>query len=112
MSHLQEARVEILKALSAGLPLAPDVDLEQLAAATEQFTGADLKALLYNSQLEAVHNSSDAGTPHVRILFLKYKSDGCQASKRGKQGTVAQFIIKSFVVHLEAFLYSFVLQAD
>ncbi|XP_041811333.1 peroxisome biogenesis factor 1 isoform X2 [Chelmon rostratus] len=59
-----EARVEILKALSAGLALAADVDLEQLAAATEQFTGADLKALLYNAQLEAVHNSLGSSTPH------------------------------------------------
>uniref|UniRef100_A0A671UCX0 Peroxisomal ATPase PEX1 n=1 Tax=Sparus aurata TaxID=8175 RepID=A0A671UCX0_SPAAU len=50
-----EARVEILKALSSGITLAADVDLEQLAAATEQFTGADLKALLYNSQLEALN---------------------------------------------------------
>uniref|UniRef100_A0A3B5ALH1 Peroxisomal ATPase PEX1 n=1 Tax=Stegastes partitus TaxID=144197 RepID=A0A3B5ALH1_9TELE len=60
----QEARVEILTALSAGVSLAADVDLEQLAAATEQFTGADLKALLYNAQLEAVHNSLGANTPH------------------------------------------------
>uniref|UniRef100_A0A7N8WQH4 Peroxisomal ATPase PEX1 n=1 Tax=Mastacembelus armatus TaxID=205130 RepID=A0A7N8WQH4_9TELE len=59
-----EARVEILKALSAGLPVAADVDLEQLAAATEQFTGADLKALLYNAQLEAVHNTVGTSTPH------------------------------------------------
>ncbi|KAM8840988.1 peroxisomal ATPase PEX1 isoform 1-T1 [Spinachia spinachia] len=59
-----EARAEILKALSAGMALAADVDLEQLAAATEQFTGADLKALLYNAQLEAVHNSVACGTPH------------------------------------------------
>ncbi|KAK2830302.1 hypothetical protein Q5P01_018233 [Channa striata] len=59
-----EARVEILKALSVGVPMAADVDLEQLAAATEQFTGADLKALLYNAQLEAVHNSLASGTPH------------------------------------------------
>ncbi|XP_031585150.1 peroxisome biogenesis factor 1 [Oreochromis aureus] len=59
-----EARVEILKALTAGVPLAPDVDLEQLAAATEQFTGADLKALLYNAQLEAVHNSIGTSAPH------------------------------------------------
>ncbi|XP_007547653.1 peroxisomal ATPase PEX1 isoform X1 [Poecilia formosa] len=58
----QEARVEILKALSSGLSLAPDVDLQQLAAVTQQFTGADLKALLYNAQLEAVHNSSGVGT--------------------------------------------------
>ncbi|XP_054461891.1 peroxisome biogenesis factor 1 isoform X2 [Anoplopoma fimbria] len=59
-----EARVEILKALSAGIALAADVDLDQLAAATEQFTGADLKALLYNAQLEAVHNSMGSNTPH------------------------------------------------
>ncbi|XP_032391316.1 peroxisomal ATPase PEX1 [Etheostoma spectabile] len=62
-----EARVEILKALSAGAALAADVDLEQLAAATEQFTGADLKALLYNAQLEAVHNSMASSTPHELI---------------------------------------------
>ncbi|CAN9503985.1 unnamed protein product [Ophioblennius macclurei] len=60
----QEARVEILKALSSGVPLAADVDLEQVAAATEQFTGADLKALLYNAQLEAVHSSLGSGTLH------------------------------------------------
>ncbi|CAJ1084002.1 peroxisome biogenesis factor 1 [Xyrichtys novacula] len=60
----QEARVEILKALSVGVTLAPDVDLEQLAAVTEQFTGADLKALLYNAQLEAVHSSLASSTLH------------------------------------------------
>uniref|UniRef100_A0A8D0AIR5 Peroxisomal ATPase PEX1 n=1 Tax=Sander lucioperca TaxID=283035 RepID=A0A8D0AIR5_SANLU len=60
-----EARTEILKALSTGAALAADVDLDQLAAATEQFTGADLKALLYNAQLEAVHNSMASSTPHL-----------------------------------------------
>ncbi|XP_020487237.2 peroxisome biogenesis factor 1 [Labrus bergylta] len=59
-----ESRVEILKALSAGVTLGADVDLEQLAAATEQFTGADLKALLYNAQLEVVHNSLGSNTQH------------------------------------------------
>lgn len=62
---LQESRVEILKALSVGLVLDADVDLQQLAVATEQFTGADLKALLYNAQLEAVHSSPALGSPHV-----------------------------------------------
>lgn len=66
--------MEILKALSAGVALAADVDLEQLAAATEQFTGADLKALLYNAQLEAVHNSLGSSAPHVSLLYLKDKS--------------------------------------
>ncbi|KAJ4928357.1 hypothetical protein JOQ06_016149 [Pogonophryne albipinna] len=59
-----EDRVEILRALSSGVALAADVDLDQLATATEQFTGADLKALLYNAQLEAVHSSMGTSTPH------------------------------------------------
>uniref|UniRef100_A0A4W3J9M4 Peroxisomal ATPase PEX1 n=1 Tax=Callorhinchus milii TaxID=7868 RepID=A0A4W3J9M4_CALMI len=53
----QIARLEILKALSQSLPLADDIDFQQLAAMTEYFTGADLKALLYNAQLDAVHSA-------------------------------------------------------
>uniref|UniRef100_H3DHX2 Peroxisomal ATPase PEX1 n=1 Tax=Tetraodon nigroviridis TaxID=99883 RepID=H3DHX2_TETNG len=60
----REARLEILKALSAGVPVATDVELEPLAAATERFTGADLKALLYNAQLEAVHGQARSSSPH------------------------------------------------
>ncbi|KAJ0055034.1 hypothetical protein NL108_008767, partial [Boleophthalmus pectinirostris] len=63
-----EARLEILTALSSGLSLAADVDLEQLAADTEQFTGADLKALLYNAQLEAIHLSSRGSPPQDTAL--------------------------------------------
>uniref|UniRef100_A0A8B9UZT0 Peroxisomal ATPase PEX1 n=1 Tax=Anas zonorhyncha TaxID=75864 RepID=A0A8B9UZT0_9AVES len=57
----QSSRCEILKALSHSLSLASDVDFEYLAAKTDQFTGADLKALLYNAQLEAIHNSLGSG---------------------------------------------------
>lgn len=62
----QEARLEILKALGAGVPMATEVELEQLAAATGGFTGADLRALLYNAQLEAVHSNMRSSSPHVR----------------------------------------------
>lgn len=51
----QVSRLEILNALSDSLPLADDVDLQHVASVTESFTGADLKALLYNAQLEALH---------------------------------------------------------
>ncbi|XP_078094984.1 peroxisomal ATPase PEX1 isoform X3 [Mustelus asterias] len=53
----QVARYEILKALSHSLPLGDDVDFQRIATMTEYFTGADLKALLYNAQLDAVHNT-------------------------------------------------------
>lgn len=70
-NFLKASRYEILKALSHSLPLAHDVDFQYLAAKTEHFTGADLKALLYNAQLEAVHANLNSTLPHVSIL--KYK---------------------------------------
>ena len=62
----QVARLEILRVLTRLFPLGPDVDLEELAAATDSFTGADLKALLYNAQLEAIHSSPGGSLLHVR----------------------------------------------
>ncbi|XP_068188503.1 peroxisomal ATPase PEX1 isoform X2 [Antennarius striatus] len=73
VSRYQEDRVEILKALSIGIVLAPDVNLEEVAAATTQFTGADLKALLYNAQLEAVHAGLGPSIPQE--LTLESESD-------------------------------------
>ncbi|KAM7384162.1 hypothetical protein PAMA_011487 [Pampus argenteus] len=91
-----EARVEILKALSAGVLLAADVDVEQLAAATEQFTGADLKALLYNAQLEAVNNSisheltsgSDSDMSLSSMMFPNHTSGSDDSVGEGDQSVV------------------------
>lgn len=41
------------------MPISADVDLKEVAAATEGFSGADLQALLYNAHLEVVHESID-----------------------------------------------------
>jgi len=38
-----------------------DVDLNDLAAKCDNFTGADLKALLVNAQLEAIHQTMSQG---------------------------------------------------
>uniref|UniRef100_A0A668AL33 Peroxisomal ATPase PEX1 n=1 Tax=Myripristis murdjan TaxID=586833 RepID=A0A668AL33_9TELE len=99
-----EARVEILRALSAGVPLAADVDLQQLASATELFTGADLKALLYNAQLEAVHivylnfaclflcgdqeltSGSDSDMSLSSMIFLNHSSGSDDSAGEGEAG--------------------------
>ena len=47
-------RVEILRVLARGMPLAADVDLDAIAAATEEATGAELQALLRRAALTAV----------------------------------------------------------
>lgn len=42
-----------------------------MAAKAEHFTGADLKALLYNAQLEAVHANMESSPPQVSKLAFK-----------------------------------------
>lgn len=62
------SRLEILTVLSKSLPLADDVDLQHVASVTESFTGADLKALLYNAQLEALQGRLLPGGLHVSCM--------------------------------------------
>ncbi|TRY84316.1 hypothetical protein DNTS_025427 [Danionella cerebrum] len=92
----QEARLEILKALTACVPLAADVNLEQIAGATEMFTGADLKALLYNAQLEAIHSSlgaklvhdsgSDSDVSLSSLIFLNHANGSDDSAGEGEAG--------------------------
>ncbi|XP_033760557.1 peroxisome biogenesis factor 1-like [Pecten maximus] len=51
----KEERLKILQALTRNITLGPDVNLQYFADECEHFSGADLKALLYNAQLEAIH---------------------------------------------------------
>lgn len=53
-------RRSILAALAATLPLSQDVDLAAVAAATHGLSGADLRAVLADAQIAAVHASIDA----------------------------------------------------
>ncbi|XP_062425100.1 peroxisomal ATPase PEX1 isoform X2 [Rhea pennata] len=94
----QTSRYEILKALSHSLSLAKDVDFQFLAAKTEHFTGADLKALLYNAQLEAVHASLGSGLPQdfgsnsdsdislSSMVFLNHSSGSDDSAIDGEAG--------------------------
>lgn len=51
--------MEILKALSKSLPLSDNIDFYEIASNCENFTGADMKALLYNAQLLVAHKLID-----------------------------------------------------
>ncbi|NWI88119.1 PEX1 factor, partial [Pitta sordida] len=94
----QNSRYEILKALSHSLSLANDVDFQDLAAKTEQFTGADLKALLYNAQLEALHanlslgltqdfgSTSDSDFSLSSMVFLNHSSGSDDSAVDGEAG--------------------------
>jgi peroxin-1 len=59
-----EERIDILKAVTRKLHLAPSVlstdpsgeNLREIAQRTEGYSGADLQAVVYNAQLEAIHD--------------------------------------------------------
>jgi len=63
----QKARLAILKIHSRGMPLAPDVDLEQLARITHGFVGADLEILCKEAGMNALRrilpDLNDGRTP-------------------------------------------------
>ncbi|XP_073891623.1 peroxisomal ATPase PEX1 isoform X5 [Macaca fascicularis] len=94
----QVSRLEILNALSDSLPLADDVDLQHVASVTDSFTGADLKALLYNAQLEALHgmllssglqdgsSSSDSDLSLSSMVFLNHSSGSDDSAGDGECG--------------------------
>uniref|UniRef100_A0A4X1U6F4 Peroxisomal ATPase PEX1 n=1 Tax=Sus scrofa TaxID=9823 RepID=A0A4X1U6F4_PIG len=94
----QVSRLEILNVLSASLPLAEDVDLQHVASLTDSFTGADLKALLYNAQLEALHgrllscglqdggSSSDSDLSLSSMVFLNHSSGSDDSAGDGEYG--------------------------
>lgn len=54
MPH-HEDRLDILRSITRKMSLASDVNLDEIAASTEGFSGADLQAVGYNAYLQAVH---------------------------------------------------------
>lgn len=100
----------ILKAVARKMKIHEDVQFAQIAAWAENCTGADLQALLYNSQLEAIHerldaakaardaknnlaNGNDAGSLRQRssqLLVLKYNQQ-----QRGSNSTNSSSAISS-----------------
>lgn len=48
---------QILRAVGRRVVLSSSVDLDEIAVATDGYSGADLQALLYNAHLEVIHDS-------------------------------------------------------
>ncbi|KAF9528481.1 P-loop containing nucleoside triphosphate hydrolase protein [Crepidotus variabilis] len=50
-----EDRKEILEAVARKMKVSPDVKFDDIASHTDGFSGADLQALLYNANLDVIH---------------------------------------------------------
>ena len=71
-----EGRIEILRIHTRNVPLAEDVDLEELARRTEGYTGADLAALVREAAMHALRESLDAkyvAMKHFEEALMKVK---------------------------------------
>ncbi|MCU4926734.1 CDC48 family AAA ATPase [Halobacteria archaeon AArc-dxtr1] len=61
----REARTKILSVHARGKPLADDVDVEEVAAELEGYTGADLEAIVRNASMRAIREVAEAHGPKV-----------------------------------------------
>ncbi|KAF6176659.1 hypothetical protein GIB67_034521 [Kingdonia uniflora] len=87
------------------LPLADDVDLEDIASVTEGFSGADLQALLSDAQLASVHellerldiDNNSNKKPVIDDVLLKSVASKArpsvsEAEKRRLYGIYSEFL--------------------
>lgn len=69
------------------MSLAVDVNLQDVAAVCENFTGADLKALLYNAQLKAIHEETDDDR-NLNESVVWIKGDSSQYSSKRRASVI------------------------
>jgi transitional endoplasmic reticulum ATPase len=69
-----DARLHILKIHTRGMPVAPDLDLEQIAALTRDYSGADLEALCREAALTCMRRSINLRDFEKRISPHKLQS--------------------------------------
>jgi transitional endoplasmic reticulum ATPase len=75
----EKGRLEIIKILTRKMPLAGDVKLDEIAVATQNYTGADLAALCREAAIQAMRNNTTKisstdfanGMKHVRPTITK-----------------------------------------
>lgn len=62
------------------MSLAADIDFGHFAKTCKDFTGADFKALLYNAQLEAIHEFTtsveEGTTSDIAVFGMKSRKGG------------------------------------
>jgi len=67
----EKGRLEIIKILTRKMPLASDVKLQEIAVATQNYSGADLAALCREAAVEAMRNNSAKISSHDFANSLK-----------------------------------------
>ncbi|RLE59132.1 MAG: AAA family ATPase, partial [Thermoprotei archaeon] len=76
-----KARVEILKVHTRNMPLAEDVNLEEIARKTEGYTGADLAALCREAAITALREAGRPTKVQMRHFMEALKTVKASVSK-------------------------------
>ncbi len=67
-----KARMEILRVHTKRIRLAPDVGLEEVAKRTENYTGADIAALVREAAMLALRETIKEGLPKAKDVAMKH----------------------------------------
>ncbi len=100
----EKGRLEIIKILTIKMPLASDVNLQEIAVSTQNYTGADLAALCREAAVNAMQNDSNkinssdfaAGLKNVKPSITKEVDQWYTTVKESISNVVPKSIDKTF----------------
>ena len=100
----EKGRLEIIKILTEQMPLAADVKLQEIAVATQNYSGADLAALCREAAVHAMQNDSSkitsadfaAGLKNVKPSITKEVEQWYSNIKESISNVVPKTIDKTF----------------
>lgn len=75
-----------MEACSRKIALDSTVNLEQYAARTEGFSGADLQALVYNAHLDAIHATLSNGPASTEVTHSAFNEEDIEYTSFGGAG--------------------------
>jgi transitional endoplasmic reticulum ATPase len=100
----EKGRFEIIKILTDKMPIANDVNLKEIAVATQNYSGADLVALCREAAVHAMQNNSSkisnvdfvAGLKKIKPSITKEVDQWYTGIKESISNAVPQKIDKTF----------------
>jgi peroxin-1 len=104
-------RKEILEACSRKIQFEDDIDLSDYAERTEGYTGADLQALTYNANLEAIHDVMKISTDQTatrsmdEAVQLNYTTlmPGSNGAQKGKSQAEKDEVVGRVRLHVQIY---------
>ena len=100
----EKGRLEIIKILTDAMPLSKDVDLNEIAVATQNYSGADLASLCREAAVQAMQNNSKeisskdfaAGLKNIRPSITKEVETWYEKVKESSSSIIPREADKTF----------------